>query len=54
LIAGISIVAYLIGGLCVGLGGVLSGIIMWASALAIFAAAVVLIKIFGRNKKSSV
>ena len=54
LIAGISVVAYLIGGLCVGLGGVLSGIIMWASALAIFATAVVLIKIFGRNKKSSV
>ena len=54
LIAGISVVAYLVGGLCAGLGSVLSGVIMWASALAIFAVAVVLIKIFGKIKKTSV
>ena len=49
-VAGISIVAYLIAGACVSLGGVLTAIIMWVSTLAIFAATVFVIK-YLTNKK---
>jgi len=44
LVGGIGVIAYLIGGACASLGNVVSCLIMWASALAIFVGAVVLIK----------
>ncbi len=50
IVASVSAVAYLIGGACVQLGGALSAIIMWASALIIFAGVVILIKFL--NKKN--
>lgn len=50
IVASVSAVAYLIGGACVRLGGALSAIIMWASALIIFAGVVILIKFL--NKKN--
>ena len=49
LIAGISAVSYVIAGLCASLGGVLAGVIMWISALALFAGAVLVIKIFEKK-----
>ena len=49
-VAGISVVAYLIAGACVGLGGVLSCMIMWLVALLLFAGVVFAIKYF-QNKK---
>ena len=52
LIAGIGVVAYLVGGACATLGSVASCLIMWAAALALFAGAVVLIK-FLTSKKSA-
>ena len=51
LIMGIGVVAYLVGGACATLGNVLSCLIMWAVALALFAGAVVLIKYL--NARSS-
>ena len=53
LVAGISVVAYLIAGVCVGLGGVLAGIIMWAATLALFAIALFTIKLFGKRKNKA-
>ena len=50
LVAGISAIAYLVGGACIGLGGVLAGVIMWAAALALFAGAVVAIKLLQKKK----
>ncbi len=50
LVAGISVVTYLIAGLCVGLGGVLTGVIMWVVALALFAGVVFAIKYFEKKK----
>ncbi|MBO5036232.1 MAG: Na+/H+ antiporter NhaC family protein [Clostridia bacterium] len=50
LIAGIAAVAYLVGGACTALGSVVSCIIMWAVAIALFAAVVFVIKTL--NKKS--
>jgi Na+/H+ antiporter NhaC len=52
LIASIAVVSYLIAGLCVhiGLGSVLSGVIMWAATLSIFAGIVVFLKLRVRNK----
>ena len=44
LVAGIGVVAYLVGGACATLGNVLSCVIMWVTALALFAGAVFLIK----------
>ena len=51
-VAGISVVAYLIAGACVGLGGVLSCIIMWVATLAIFAGVVFLIKYLNKKKEA--
>ncbi len=51
IVAGISVVAYLIAGACVGLGSVLSCIIMWVATLLIFAGVVFAIKYF-QDKKS--
>ena len=50
LVAGIAVVAYLIAGACVGLGSVLSCVIMWVAALALFAGAVFAIKYFQKKK----
>ncbi|MBE6534672.1 MAG: Na+/H+ antiporter NhaC family protein [Ruminococcaceae bacterium] len=51
-VAGISVVSYLIAGLCVhfGLGGLLSCVIMWAATLALFVGVVVIIKCLGKQK----
>ena len=50
LVAAISVVAYLVGGACVGMGGVLAGIMMWVTALVLFAGAVVAIRCIQRKK----
>ncbi len=50
LIACIAAVAYVVAGLCVSLGGVVSCLIMWATALAMFVLAVIIIK--ARAKKA--
>ena len=50
LVAGIAVISYLIAGACASLGGVLSAIIMWVSALAIFVGAVFLIKYLNKKK----
>ena len=50
LVAGIAAVSYVIAGLCATLGSVLSCIIMWASALALFVVAVVLIRLMAKKK----
>ena len=52
LVAGISAVAYLIAGLCVSLGSVLSCIIMWVVALALFVGAVFVIKFIEKKKEA--
>ena len=48
----ISLPAYLIAGLCVKLGGVRTGVILWAVALAVFAGAVFVIKTLTKNKET--
>ena len=50
-IAVIASLAYVVAGLCASLGGVLSCVIMWACALVLFAAFVLIIK--QRNKKKA-
>ena len=50
LVASIAAVSYLIAGICASLGTVLSCIIMWASALVLFAGAVFLIKYLAKKK----
>lgn len=49
-VASICAVTYLIGGLCVSLGGVLSGVIMWAVALSLFVAIIFLLKFIEKKK----
>ena len=49
LVAGIAFITYLVAGLCASLGGVVTGLIMWAVALAIFAGVVFVIKYFGKK-----
>ena len=49
-VAGISAVTYLIGGLCVSLGGILSCIIMWVVAIALFIAVVCVIKAIDKKQ----
>ena len=53
-IAGIGVVAYLVGGACATLGSVVSCVIMWASALALFAGFVVLVKFLNKSKSDRV
>ena len=53
LIAGIAAVAYLVAGLCASLGSVLSCVIMWVAALALFAGAVCVIKLLSKNKETN-
>lgn len=51
LVAGIAFITYLVAGLCASLGGVVTGLIMWAVALAIFAGVVFTIKFFGKKNE---
>ncbi len=44
LVAGIAAVAYVVAGACASLGGVLTCVIMWAAALLLFAAAVLVLR----------
>ena len=53
-VAGISAVTYVIGGLCVSLGGVLSAVIMWVVALLLFVGVVLLIKFIEKKKMPKV
>ena len=50
LVAGIAAVSYVVAGLCATLGSVLSCIIMWVAALALFALAVFTIKMLSAKK----
>ncbi len=50
LIAGIAAIAYVIAGACVGLGSLLCCLVMWTSAIAIFALAVLTIRYFNKKK----
>lgn len=50
-VAGISVVTYLIAGACLGLGSVLTGAIMWVTALALFIGVVFTIKYFNKRKE---
>ena len=54
IVAGISVVAYLIAGACVGLGSVLTGVIMWVATLALFAGVVFFIKYLNKKKDVSI
>ena len=51
-IAVIAAISYVIAGLCATLGGVLSAVIMWASALVLFAAFVLVIKMMAKKKNA--
>ena len=51
-VAGISVVTYVVAGACTGLGSVLTGVIMWVVALAVFAGVVVLIKYLEKKKEN--
>ena len=53
LVAGISVVAYLIAGACVNLGSVLTALITWGVALALFAGVVFVIKYLEKRKETS-
>ena len=53
LVAGISVVSYLIAGLCASLGSVLAGVIMWAATLALFAGIIIIIKLAGKKTSKS-
>ena len=50
LVAIIAALAYVVGGLCASLGGVVSCLIMWAVALVLFVAAVFVIKLLSAKK----
>ena len=50
-VAGIAVISYLIAGACVGLGGVLTGVIMWAVTLVLFAGVVFVLKRVSKAKE---
>ena len=50
LVAGIAAIAYVIGGACVSLGGFVSGLIMWITAIALFVGAIFVIKMLEKKK----
>ena len=52
LIASIAAISYVIAGLCATLGGVLCAVIMWASALVLFAIAILGIKLIAKKKSA--
>ena len=49
LVAGIATLAYVLGGACSALGGTVSCLVMWAVALSIFAAAVLVLRARGKK-----
>ena len=51
-VAGISFVTYLIAGLCASLGSVLSCLIMWAVAIALFVGTIFLIKFLDKKRQA--
>lgn len=51
LIAGIAAISYLVAGLCATLGGVLCGVVLWVSALVLFAITVLIIKTLAKKAK---
>ena len=51
LVASIATVSYVVAGLCATLGGLISGIVMWATALALFAVVVFVLR--AKNKKTA-
>ena len=51
LVAGIAAISYVIAGLCASLGGIICGVVMWATALALMAAAVCIIKLSAKRAK---
>ena len=51
-VAVIAAISYVIAGLCATLGGVLSAVIMWASALVLFVAFVLFIKMMAKKKNA--
>lgn len=52
LVAGIATVSYVVAGLCASLGSVLCGVIMWATVLALFVGAVLMIKMINKKRSS--
>ena len=52
IVAGIAVLAYLVAGACVGLGSVLSCMIMWLVALGLFVGTVFLIKYLAKKKET--
>jgi len=52
LVAGLAVVAYLVGGACAGLGSVLSCVIMWVGAIALFVGAIFVIKYLEAKKET--
>lgn len=52
-VAGISLVTYIIAGLCASLGSVLSCLIMWAVALALLVGTVFILKYFTKKKETA-
>ena len=53
-VAVIAALAYVVAGLCATMGGVLSAVIMWAVALALFAIFVIVVKMIGKKKNTQV
>ncbi len=51
LVASIATVSYVVAGLCATLGGLISGIVMWATALVLFAVVVFVLR--AKNKKTA-
>ena len=51
-IAGISFVTYLIAGVCASLGSVVSCLIMWAVAIALFVGVIFLIKFLDKKRQA--
>ena len=49
LVAGIAALAYIVGGACASLGSAISCVIMWAAALLLFAAAILVIRKVGKK-----
>ena len=52
LVAGLAVAAYLVGGACAGLGSVLSCVIMWVGAIALFVGAIFVIKYLEAKKET--
>lgn len=52
LIAGITVIGYIVGGLLATYGGVISGIAMWAVALVLFVVVVAIMKAVNKNKSA--